>query len=97
MEMEEMAKAGKEALEIKESYPELADLSHEVVSDLVLQRFKCSACGEPVLDKAEPYVVVKWHYLSDHGENVVKYGCFLEKYWNEDIAEVVDVVKVVRP
>jgi hypothetical protein len=87
--------AGTKAVEAKFNYPELADLPHEVVTDLAAQDFKCCLCGESVLELRQDYWVIKY------GEEMamkmgVEYSCLLPEYWDPQHEEDLEILKKVK-
>ena len=94
-DLDESVEAGLKAKKAQEEYPELADLDHEVVTDLAFQNFKCNACGESALTNREPYRVLKFTDMECSPDGL-EYTLIFERFWQEEYLDAVEVLKTVK-
>lgn len=95
MDTDRAIKAGTKAVEAKSNYPELAELSHEIVTDLAAHNFKCCVSGESVLEPRQNYWVVK--YSDEMAAKMgVEYSCLLPEYWDPQHQDDLEIIKKLK-
>jgi len=95
MDPNKAVQAGTKAVKAKANYPELAELSHEVITDLAAQNFKCCVSGESVLEPRQNYWVVK--YREEMAMKMeVEYSCLLPEYWDPQHEENLEILKKLQ-
>jgi len=73
-------------------YPELANLSQNILTELAKQNFKCCVSGESVLPPRQEYWIIK--YREEMAAKMgIQYSCMLPKYWDPQHEDDLDVLK----
>lgn len=94
MDVDELARAGIIAKEVKEEYTEFNDINFNVVYDLALQDFCCVKSNECLLLINQPFYIFRWK-PEFNPNNYLDYGCILKHFWHEGGERTVKIIKSI--